>query len=93
MSYTNLPPRQQRLFPAAHHPEPEPYPRSNAIEPETAYRRGYEEGARAVALALEQANLLDKRAIVAVADFVFRALPQWRWHPVRDAAPRLTLKG
>jgi hypothetical protein len=92
---TDFPPRRQRLFHADHHPEPEPCPRSNTIEPETAYRRGYVAGARAVALALEEAGLLNRGATIPIADFIYRALPQWQRSPSgrhRDAAPRLTLK-
>jgi hypothetical protein len=50
-------------------------PQNGADSPETAYRRGCEAGARTLALALEQAGLLGPNAIVAVADFVYRALP------------------
>jgi hypothetical protein len=95
-SFIDFPPQQQSLFHVAtHHPKPEPCPHSNAIEPETTYRRGYREGALAVALALEEAGLLDRGATIPIADFIYRALPQWQRSPSgrhRDAAPRLTLK-
>jgi hypothetical protein len=78
-----------------HHPS-----RRNSDEhPEQAYRRGYQQGAHAIAEAMRAAELLDERVLKTIDDYI-SVLGLWRFGKralkrelARDRAPRLILRG
>jgi hypothetical protein len=71
--------------------------RNELEHPEQAYRRGYQQGAHAVANPLIKAGLLDPEIQRAVKQFVYHRIFDWRYakqrrlgrHLNKDSAPEL----